>query len=421
MDQSNFRTGLDALAPADGMQSARDALNARAAELKKCLSWEEVRAEFETQPGLANFAGFFLAPHPKQVRDAIERYRRALDADPIGYWHEHRIERELAVALAAADYLEVSAENIATTDSTTMGLAMVYNGLQIAEDQQMLTSEHDHYATRCALHFAAVTNKSQIRYAPLYAQSASASDDEIVDSIVSSITPKTRAVCLTWVHSKTGLRIPARRIADEISAINANRSAGDRILFCLDAVHGIGAVAGTPAQLGCDFFIAGTHKWMFGPRGTGIVWGRSDAWAQIHPIIPPFGSHDPAGSLFTPGGFHTFEHRWALDEAFLFHRMIGQNRIYERIAKLNRILKEEIARIRHVKLHTPVSDELSAGFACFEIANMTSQEVVARLRENSIVASASPYVPSYVRLCAGILNSEEQIDHAISVIHALGR
>ena len=49
-------------------------------------SWEEVRGNFNLEPGLVHMAGFFLASHPKPVREAIEAYRRALDANPIEYW-----------------------------------------------------------------------------------------------------------------------------------------------------------------------------------------------------------------------------------------------------------------------------------------------------------------------------------------------
>ena len=29
----------------------------------------------------------------------------------------------------------------------------------------------------------------------------------------------------------------------------------------------------------------------------------------------------------TPGGYHSFEHRWALGEAFRFHLAIGKQRV----------------------------------------------------------------------------------------------
>ncbi len=69
------------------------------------------------------------------------------------------------------------------------------------------------------------------------------------------------------------------------------------------------------------------------PHGTGIIWGRPEAWEVVAPVIPSFswsaysawlGLSSPddisAGDRFTPGGFHAYEHRWAVAEAFEFHR-----------------------------------------------------------------------------------------------------
>ena len=84
------------------------------------------------------------------------------------------------------------------------------------------------------------------------------------------------------------------------------------------------------SALGCDFFAAGTHKWIFGPRGTGVLWGRSELWSEVVPMIPAFVNVDapPPAVVFAPGGFHSFEHRWALDEDIpRFTGAIGKARI----------------------------------------------------------------------------------------------
>ena len=105
----------------------------------------------------------------------------------------------------------------------------------------------------------------------------------MTDAIATAIQPATRVVAITWVHSGTGVKTPVRAIADAVAAANAKRTAAERILLCVDGVHGFGVEDATVADLGCDFFAAGTHKWMFGPRGTGVLWGRAELW----PIAAP--------------------------------------------------------------------------------------------------------------------------------------
>jgi len=79
-------------------------------------------------------------------------------------------------------------------------------------------------------------------------------------------------------------------------------------------------------------------------------------WTEIRPPQPV-----PAGGTMTPGGFHSFEHRWAFHKAFQFHETIGRQRIQDRIHTLNRQLKDGLAKIHNVKLHTPLADELLEG------------------------------------------------------------
>jgi len=70
-------------------------------------SWQAVREQFQLSRDHIHLAGFFLASHPTSVRAAIERHRRGLDADPIGYWFEQEEKQEAAVLQAAAAYLAV--------------------------------------------------------------------------------------------------------------------------------------------------------------------------------------------------------------------------------------------------------------------------------------------------------------------------
>ena len=227
-----------------------------------------------------------------------------------------------------------------------MGLGLTYHGLTLQAGDHVVTSTHDFYATHEALRLAAAKVGAEVERIPLYDDPPTASASEIVDRILAAIRPATRLVALTWVHSSTGVKLPADEIAAALAQVNAGRDVGDRVLFGLDAVHGLGAEAAGPGELGCDMFISGTHKWLFGPRGTGIVWIRRDAWNRMTAIIPTF-SGPSFGNWFdngnapfifgldgTPGGFHSFEHRWALTDAFEFHQTIGKDRVAARTAEL---------------------------------------------------------------------------------------
>jgi selenocysteine lyase/cysteine desulfurase len=393
-------------------------------------TWEGVRRQFALEPGKAHFTSFLLASHPASVRRAMEQHREGLDANPRDYLNEHELRLEEEVLGAAADYLGAAAEEVALTDSTTMGLGLLYSGLQLRAGQEIVTTEHDFYATHEAVRFRAERTGAAVRRIRLYDEPETASEDGIVTAIVGALRPSTRYLALTWVHSSTGVKLPLRAIADAVA--EASRDEADRVLVCVDGVHGFGVEDVAVAELGADFFSSGCHKWLYGPRGTGVLWGREEAWRQAAPIIPTFDGRSylawiegrppedtPPGAAMTPGGFHSFEHRWALAEAFAFHGRIGRTRVAERTRVLARQLKEGLSDLDRVRLKTPADDALSAGLVCLEVEGLDPREAVGRLDQQGIVASVTPYATQYVRLGPSILNTRAEVDEVVAAIGGL--
>lgn len=394
-------------------------------------SWQSVRDQFTLRCDRIHMASFLLASHPRPVAEAIESHRQGFDEDPASYWHDRFLTAEPEQRAAAARYVEADPDEIALTDSTTMGLGMIYGGLRLASDDEILTTPHGHYATLMALQQRAKRDGATVRQAILYDDPSAASVDAIVGALQRAVTDRTRAVAVTWVHSSTGVKLPITEIARMLRDVNACRDADDRVLLCVDGVHGFGVEDITVDSLGCDFFVAGTHKWIFGPRGTGLVWARAEAWDRVVPMIPSFGAPmgvwlDLAppeavtpGDYMTPGGFHTFEHRWAVDRAFDFHLQIGKRRVQERIHTLNTRAKEALAALPHVRLLTPMGPELSAGIIAFDVRGLTADEVVQALHQRGILASSSPYRVSHARLAPSILNDEDEVDRSVEAVAAL--
>jgi len=394
-------------------------------------SWRVVRDQFPLTRERINLAMMLLASHPRPVRDAIDRHRRGFDDDPVTYFHENVERCERALRESAAGYLGASADEVAITGNTTTGLAMLYGGLPLARGQEIVTTTHDHYVTHEAIRLRSVHTGAPFRKVTLYATPETATEDEIVANLVKAVGPHTRAVAVTWVHSSTGVKLPIRRMADALAGLNQRRGEAERVLLCVDGVHGFGVESETMAELGCDFFVTGCHKWLFGPRGTGLVWGRAEAWKGHAGLIPTFdwGAFElwmrgeppdalPPGPRTTPGGFQSFEHRWSLPEAFAFHQQLGRARVTARIHELARHCKEGLAAIPSVKLHTPRADALSAGLVCFEVAGKTPKAVVDHLATRKIVASTTPYATSFARFSPSLLNTPEEVDRAVAEVRA---
>lgn len=403
------------------------------------VDWSAVRSLFPLAPDWTHLASFLFVSHPKPVAEAIERFRAKLDSD--AYWIEAAAFSDAegrpftAVKRALAEYVGGTPDEICLTSNTTSALAMAYQGLRIRASQEIVTTEHDHYSHHESIRYAAARSGCRVRYIPLYDVSAAADAGQIIERVARAITPRTRAVGVTWVHSSTGVKIPLEGIAEAIARANRGRAAADRCLLIADGVHGFANQDVDVARLGCDLFATGTHKWLFAPRGTGFLWGRRDVWPELRPTIPNF---DPDGvgdtvpawqnrtdlpptraAFVSPGGFLAYEHVLAIPAAVELHRTIGRSALAARIAELNVAFREGASRIPGLTLHTPRDPALSGGLSCFEVAGLTVDQVARRLAKKQIRTVPSPYKVSYARVAAGVMNMPEEIEAVLREIRAL--
>jgi selenocysteine lyase/cysteine desulfurase len=388
-----------------------------------------------SEAGYVNLTQFLLATHPPKVGAAIERHRRGLDRNAALYLRDSE-SLEHAARAAAARHLAANPEEVALTDSTTMGLALVYGGLRLEPGDEVVTTEHDFYATGESLRLRHERDGTVVRSIPLFEVPDETSADQIVTRIERALGPRTRALALTWVHSQSGVKLPLREIAEVVAGANRGRRERERILLCVDGVHGLGVEATSPVELGADVFVAGCHKWLFGPRGTGIIWAAPHAWERISPLIPTFDAvafeawingQRPVGiapgPLMTPGGYHSFEHRWALPQAFEHHADLGgPAEVAGRTRALAARMKQGLKEIPGVHVKTPDDDELSAGLVCAAVPALPASLIVDRLREeHRVIASVTPYAWRFVRFGPTVTNTEAEVDRALEAVAAVVR
>jgi selenocysteine lyase/cysteine desulfurase len=441
--RASVLAGTGALAGLAGCEPDRPRAAARERPAAAPSGWAEVRARFELDPGRRHFAAFVLASHPRPVAEAIELHRRGLQADPDGYLEDHGQRLDRQARTAAAEYLETAGTGgpgragggdqgqVVFTRSTTEGLGLLYGGLRLRPGQEVLTTTHDFYSTHEALRLRAERTGASLRRVALYHDPATVSTERLIDAVRRGIGRRTRVLALTWVHSGTGVKLPLAEICAAVADHNRDRDPADRVLVCADAVHALGVEPEAVPALGCDFLVAGCHKWLFGPRGTGLVWGRRAAWEQVTGTVPSFSGQaigawisgqTPSGkrsALFEPGGFHAFEHRWALAEAFRFHLELGKRQVAERTRALASRLKDGLAATGPVRLVTPRDPDLSAGIVCLDVAGRNPGEAMAELRRRGVLASVTPYADPHLRLGPSIVTSEDDVDAALEAIRGL--
>ena len=382
--------------------------------------WAQLRQLFTQDPDYIHFSNFLVTSHPKPVRDAIDLHRARIDRNPglaMDWDLQEAWKREAQVRDWAGRYLQAKPGQIALTGSTTEGLAMIYGGIHVRPDQEILTTVHEHYSTEFTLDDRVKKEGTQVRKIKLFKDAHRISVDEVLSAIKSNIRPNTRVLGMTWVQSGSGVKLPIGEIGKLVEELNRSRDEKDRILYVVDGVHGFGVEDLSFPQMHCDFFIAGTHKWMFGPRGTGIICARSEELKDVTPTVPTFSEDTNFATTMSPGGYHAFEHRWALNEAFKLHLQLGKADVQTRIHGLNSYLKERLLAHSQIELVTPTSPELSAGFTFFRVKDQSSDKVAAYLMENRVVSDAVHRdAGPVIRTAPGLLNTESEVDRFMTLL-----
>lgn len=382
--------------------------------------WQQLRSLFPLDPQVAHFANFLVTAHPRPVQEEIDRHRAILDRNPaqcMDWESQYEWQREDQVREWAARYLQVRPRQVALTGSTTEGLGMIYGGLHVAAHQEILTTEHEHYSTRNCLAFRQRQQGTRVRKLRLFDTPREVSIDRVLSVIEQNIRPETRVLGMTWVHSGSGVKLPVGAIGELVRQHNRNRSEAERILYVVDGVHGFGVEDQVFADFNCDYFIAGTHKWMFGPRGTGIICAASEQMQHLTPTFATFSRNEDFGTIMTPGGYHAFEHRWALHKAFELHLTLGKAQVQARIHQLNDYLKTRLEEHRAIELVTPRSQAFSAGFTFLRIKDRDPDAVAAYLVANKVMVDAVDRdAGPVIRFAPSLLNDEAQIDRAMALL-----
>ncbi|UVM54122.1 aminotransferase class V-fold PLP-dependent enzyme [Pseudomonas sp. B21-012] len=397
-----------------------EALATPTAPLSGSDKWRNLRQLFPLDPDYAHFANFLVTAHPRPVQEAIDYYRAEVDRNPasrMDWESQYEWQREGEVRQWAARYLQVRPRQIALTGSTTEGLGMIYGRLQVSPQQEILTTEHEHYSTNRTLAFRQRHEGTQVRKLRLFSQPWEISTDQVLSTIDQAITPNTRVLGMTWVHSGSGVKLPVGQIGELVRRHNRERDENQRIIYVVDGVHGFGVENSTFADFNCDYFIAGTHKWMFGPRGTGIICAASEKMQHLTPTFATFSEDEDFATIMTPGGYHAFEHRWALGKAFELHLQLGKADVQARIHQLNDLLKQRLKEHKAIELVTPLSSEHSAGFTFFRVKERNADAIAAYLVQNRVMVDAvSRDVGPVIRFAPGLLNNEQEIDRAMALL-----
>ncbi len=83
------------------------------------------------------------------------------------------------------------------------------------------------------------------------------------DSLINSITDKTKVIAISWLQFQTGTKTQLEKVSDVCKKQN--------IFFFVDIMQGLGLHPFDMKKLGIDACAGGSHKWLVSPVGVGFL------------------------------------------------------------------------------------------------------------------------------------------------------
>jgi len=334
---------------AETLQSVDDRLERLAADLAAAdtdgARWRRVRREFQLNPGVTHLNCGTLGATPQLVVDAVIATMREIEGNPAGLMYGWGIEQMEDVRARMAAFIGADLSELALTRNTTEGMNAVARGIDLEPGDQILTTDHEHGGGMVAWQYLRRHHGAEVVYAEMPTPVRDA--QQLVDLLVGHVTPRTRVCMVSHIDTITGVRMPLAELADAMHA-------RDVLLVC-DGAQAPGMLDVDVHALGVDAYVTSGHKWMLAPKGTGLLYVRSEAQGRIHPSFLHSGYAAYTGS----GGTRDVATVVGQGVAAAFHDVIGAPRIEARGRALSKYLRARLDAVDGFRHLTPDDDALS--------------------------------------------------------------
>ena len=176
--------------------------------------------------------------------------------------HNHKLWQ--SVKKKAATILGCDSEEIVYTRNTTEGVNIVCNGLQLKKGDEIITSSHEHVGNTIA--WLARQKRDGIKIKVF--EPATESAQENIARIGRLITKKTRAISISHVTTATGQILPVKKIGELAKSKN--------LFYFIDGAQSAGMLPVNVHEIGCHAYATSGHKWLLGPKGTGLLYVKKE-------------------------------------------------------------------------------------------------------------------------------------------------
>ncbi len=375
-------------------------------------SWKRIQKEFTIQNKLNYLNTGTMGLSPKVVRESIIQRMEFVNSTGSYSGMKHKAQERLA------QMMQCNADEIAITHNVTEGINIAAWALPLNEGDEVVLTNHEHVGN--ALPWLNRKRKDGIEIQVL---ELAPTAEECLTRLKALITPKTKVIAVPHVTCTTGQVLPIK----EICQLAKSRG----IYTLIDGAHGVGMLNLDVKDLGCDMYASCCHKWMLGPKGTGVLYANKALIEELDSLF--VGGYSDTGWTISKAnseikGLRTDSHRFfygtqntalyaGIISAADFMLNIGMDRVAKRIKSLNQRFVDGILSNPKFDLLTPKEQQSRGGIASFKIEGNDRLVYEDLRKEKWILRYVGESDLHCMRVSTHIYNDEGQVDDLLDKLY----
>jgi selenocysteine lyase/cysteine desulfurase len=331
--------------------------------------WAVIQNSFTVTRGIINLNNGGVSPSPRIVTEALVRYTwQQEDATAYTMWQILEPQCE-TIRTGLAELFGCDREEIAITRNASESLEILLMGMDFKSGDEILTTTQDYPRMLTTLRQREKREglKLKLIQIPIPPKNL----DEITAAFEKGITSRTRLILMAHQVNITGQITPVKAVCD------LARAKG--IETIVDGAHSFAQFDFKQKDLGCDYFGTSLHKWLYAPKGTGLLYVKRDKIEKIWPMMAAESKQASDIRKFEEIGTHSAAIKLAIGEALVFHNGIGGKRKEARLRYLSRYWMNKLKDVPKVRFNTSFDPNQSCAIANVYIEGTTPDAVVKYL------------------------------------------
>ena len=361
--------------------------------------------DFLFAPGLIYLQTGSLGPTPRPVMERTIAAWHELERDPTFHGYgKAEVDME-EVREKAANFVGCTRDELILTNSTTEGMNWVAQGLTLAAGDRVLSTDQEHPGGRACWDYLVRRQGVALDIVTIHPGEHDA--QAIVDRFSTQITARTRVLSFSHLLSSTGLRMPVA----ELSALARARGC----IAVVDGAQAVGGIGVDVKSLGCHVYATSGHKWLLGPKGTGLLYLSH----ELGPVIDPIALQSGRAAYSASSGVCNIPGVLGLGAAIDYVSAVGTSRIETHNLGLRNRLYASLKGVPRLRVVSAPPGPLASPLLTYELPpDITSSNLRQRLRDKYQIEVK--IVPNNWlngnRISTHLFNTEKEVDSLVAAL-----